>query len=160
MTSDQLPASGETGIRVIPPVVLLAALAAAFILDWAWPTKVGLPDILRWVFGAALILAPFLIMPSVLAAFRRSGSQYDVRRVPVGLVTEGAFRYSRNPGYALGIAFCAGIGLVTNNPWVFLCIVPAMAVINFGVILREEMVLENQFGEDYLDYQRRVRRWI
>ena len=160
MTSDQAPDSGETGIRVIPPVVMLVALAAGFILDWVWPTKVGLPDLLRWVFGAALIVAPFLIMPSVLNSFRRSGSHYDVRKIPRGLVTDGPFRYSRNPGYALGIAFCAGVGLIANNPWVFLTIVPAMAIIHYSVVLREEEVLENQFGQDYLDYRRRVRRWI
>ena len=94
------------------------------------------------------------------AAFRRAGSEYDVRRVPQGLVTTGAFRYSRNPGYVLMIAFCAGIGLAANNPWVFLALVPAIFIVHYRVVLREEAVLEKQFGEDYLEYQRRVRRWI
>lgn len=152
--------STDTGIRIIPPLVLLAALAAAFVLDWLWPTKVGLPDVLRWVFGVPLIAAPFLIMPSVFRAFHRAGAHYDVRKSTGELVTEGAFRFTRNPGYVLGIAFCVGIGLVANNPWVVACLVPAIAVLHFGVVLREEAVLANRFGEDYLAYRRRVRRWI
>lgn len=161
MTSDQHLAEGDnTGIWIIPPFVLLGALAVAFLIDWVWPTRVGLPDVFRIIFGAVLIVAPFVVMPSILTAFRRAGSHYDVRRAPGGLVTEGAFRYTRNPGYILGVAFCAGIGFVANNPWVFLCLVPALAVIHYGVILKEEAVLENRFGEDYLDYRRRVRRWI
>lgn len=160
MTDPQDRPPEDTGIRIIPPFVFLAALAVAFLLDWLWPSRVGLPDFLRWLIGGAFIVAPFLILPSVFAAFRRAGSEYDVRRVPQGLVTTGAFRYSRNPGYVLMIAFCAGIGLAANNPWVFLALVPAIFIVHYRVVLREEAVLEKQFGEDYLEYQRRVRRWI
>ena len=157
-STDQLP--DDTGIRIIPPFVLLGALAIAFLLDWIWPTQVGLPDIVRFLLAGIFIVAPFLIMPSIFANFRRAGSEYDVRRVPQGLVTDGVFRFSRNPGYVLGIAFCAGVGLAANNPWVFLLLVPAIAGIHFGVVLREEVVLENQFGDVYLEYKSRVRRWI
>jgi protein-S-isoprenylcysteine O-methyltransferase Ste14 len=149
-----------TGIRIIPPLVFLASIAAAFLLDWLWPARVGLPDVLRWVLGAALIVAPFLVLPSIMAAFRRAGSEYDVRRVPRRLVTGGAFRYSRNPGYVLMAGFCAGVGLAANNPWVFLAVVPAILVVHYSVVLKEEAVLEKEFGEDYLQYKRRVRRWI
>lgn len=150
----------DTGIRVFPPLVCIGALILGFLLDWAWPSQVGLPDIARWVIGGFLIALPFVILPSVLSAFHRAGQHYDVRRVPTRLVTGGPFRYSRNPGYMLAIGFCAGIGLVANNPWVFLAIVPAMIVLHYTVVLREEAVLEKQFGEDYLEYRRRVRRWI
>jgi protein-S-isoprenylcysteine O-methyltransferase Ste14 len=150
----------ETGIRIIPPLVFLAGLAVAFGLDWLWPARVSLPDILRWLIGGVLIAAPFLVLPSIMAAFRRAGSEYDVRRVPGGLVTGGAFRYSRNPGYVLMVGFCAGIGLAASNPWVFLALVPAILVVHYSVVLKEEAVLEKQFGEDYLQYKRRVRRWI
>ena len=153
-------AQEHSGIRTIPPVVLLAALAVAFLLDWVWPTRVAMPEVLRWIVGGALIVLPFLVAPSVLAAFRRAGSDYDVRRVPRGLVTEGAFKYSRNPGYVLMIGFGAGVGLLADNPWVFLALVPAIVIIHYRVVLREEAVLEKAFGEDYLAYQRRVRRWI
>ena len=161
MTSEQQrDGANDTGIWIIPPFVLLGALVVAFLIDWAWPTRVGLPDSLRLILGAILILAPFVIMPSVIMSFRRVGVHYDVRKAPTALVTDGAFRYTRNPGYVLGITFGAGVGFVANNPWVFLCLVPALAIIHYGVILKEEAVLENRFGEVYLDYRRRVRRWI
>ena len=79
------------------------------------PTRVGLPDGARWLLSGALIVAPFLVMPSIIGSFRRAGSEYDVRRVPHGLVTDGAFRYSRNLGYVPGIGLCAGIGLAADN---------------------------------------------
>jgi protein-S-isoprenylcysteine O-methyltransferase Ste14 len=159
--TDQIDTGNEdTGIRIYPPVVMLAALILAYGLDWIWPSRVGVPDIARYVVGAVLIALPFIGMPSILAAFRRAGAAFDVRRVPRGLVTTGLYRYSRNPGYILGVALCAGIGLISNNPWVFLTLAGAIAVIHFAVVLQEEEVLENRFGEDYLDYKRRVRRWL
>lgn len=159
--NDQLePSAGDTGIRIFPPIVLLAALIAAFVLDWIWPSRVGLPDSVRLVIGIALIATPFIFFPSVFAAFRRAGAEFDVRRIPEGLVTEGLYRYSRNPGYLIFIAFTAGIALVANNPWIFLTLVPAILVLHVSVVLPEEAVLENRFGEDYLEYKRRVRRWI
>lgn len=158
MTADG--ADSHTGIRIIPPFVFLIALAAAFLLDWIVPAPVVIPDLLRWPIGILLVAAPFVLAPGIFAAFRRAGSEYDVRRVPQGLVTGGAFRFSRNPGYLAMIGFCAGVGLLADNPWVFLTLVPAILVIHYRVVLREEAVLEKQFGEVYLEYQRRVRRWI
>jgi protein-S-isoprenylcysteine O-methyltransferase Ste14 len=35
-----------------------------------------------------------------------------------------------------------------------------LLVIRFYVIAREERYLETKFGEEYLDYKRRVRRWV
>ncbi len=151
---------GHSGIRVIPPFILVPALLIALVLDWIWPSRVGLPDALRWLIGFCLLVSPFLFLPSIVAAFRRAQTGFDVRQVPQSLVTEGLYRYSRNPIYVLLIAFTAGVGLIINNPWIFLTLVPAIAFLHVAVVLPEEAVLENRFGQDYLDYKRRVRRWI
>jgi protein-S-isoprenylcysteine O-methyltransferase Ste14 len=38
--------------------------------------------------------------------------------------------------------------------------VPFYLVIRFGVIAREEAYLERKFGDRYLNYKSRVRRWL
>jgi len=40
------------------------------------------------------------------------------------------------------------------------CLVPVLAIINYGVIQREEHYLEVTFGERYRAYKQKVRRWI
>jgi protein-S-isoprenylcysteine O-methyltransferase Ste14 len=53
-----------------------------------------------------------------------------------------------------------GIGLVTSILWFLpLAILAAFAVQKLA-IEREERLLQARFGEQYLDYARRVRRWI
>lgn len=150
----------DSGIRVIPPYVFLAALILAFLADWLWPARTGLPGALRWTLGVALIVVPIAFMPSIVAAIRRTGSDYDVRKVPKALVTAGPFAWSRNPGYVALVLICVGIAVAFDNPWVFLFLIPAIAIVQAKVVLPEERMLEVEFGEQYLGYKRRVRRWI
>jgi protein-S-isoprenylcysteine O-methyltransferase Ste14 len=54
----------------------------------------------------------------------------------------------------------AGITIASNTPWALLRLPVAIAVIDRGVIAREEHHLERKFGARYTEYKRRVRRWI
>ena len=44
--------------------------------------------------------------------------------------------------------------------WVLVDLVPVVLIVHFGVILREERYLAAKFGQTYLDYKRKVRRWV
>ncbi|MGE5443670.1 MAG: methyltransferase family protein [Ignavibacteriales bacterium] len=76
------------------------------------------------------------------------------------IVTDGPFRFSRNPIY-VGFAFLyLGVGLWLNALWVVVMLVPLLLVIQSYVIVREERYLELKFGQEYLQYKARVRRWL
>ncbi len=76
------------------------------------------------------------------------------------LVTEGMYRYSRNPMYlglllwtiASTIWFGTWLGIIMNIIFIFL--------INFLQIIPEEEALLEIFGEEYEEYKKNVRRWI
>ena len=154
------PEGKPTGIRVLPPLVILAAIAVASIIDWLAPLTLGLPSTIRWILGAILVLVPLAAAPSLFAAFARARSHYDVRVVPKGLVTEGLFRYSRNPGYVAMLVMGVGLAILLDDPWAALAMVPAAFVLHREVVLKEEAILQREFGEEYRLYARRVRRWI
>ena len=154
------PEGEPSGIKVIPPFVILGAIVVASIVDWLLPLGFGLPRSVGWVVGGLLIVAAVAVMPSLFAAFRRARSQYDVRVVPKGLVTEGLFRFSRNPGYVAMIVAGAGLAILLDDPWALLALVPAAFVIHREVVLKEEAILRRAFGEEYRQYCRRVRRWV
>ena len=76
------------------------------------------------------------------------------------LTTEGPFRYSRNPAYLSLAMIYAGIAVLRNSLWTILLLPLVVYVIQREVIGREERYLERTFGEEYLDYKTRVRRWV
>ena len=76
------------------------------------------------------------------------------------MVTSGVFRFTRNPmymGFTL-ILFGAAVLFGTLSP--FLVIPFFMALIERRFIRTEEKMLELKFGQAYLDYKKKVRRWI
>jgi protein-S-isoprenylcysteine O-methyltransferase Ste14 len=73
---------------------------------------------------------------------------------------EGPFRHTRNPGYLSLTMIYAGLASLANALWAILLLPAALLVIQRGVIEREERYLERRFGEEYLRYKARVRRWI
>ncbi len=76
------------------------------------------------------------------------------------LTTEGPFRYTRNPSYLALAMIYAGIAVLRNSPWAILLLPLVLVVIQREVIGREERYLERTFGQQYLDYKGRVRRWV
>jgi len=52
------------------------------------------------------------------------------------------------------------IATLANALWAIVLLPVAVLVTQRGVIEREERYLERKFGEEYLNYKARVRRWI
>lgn len=76
------------------------------------------------------------------------------------LVTSGLYRYSRNPIYVADIVFLLAWAFYLNNPISLVGIVGFVLYMNRFQIEPEERALEANFGQDYLDFKARVRRWI
>ena len=91
---------------------------------------------------------------------RDAGAPVRTDRPVPRLTTEGPFRYTRNPGYLCLAMIYAGIAVLRNSLWAILLLPLMVLVIQREVIGREERYLERSFGEEYLDYKRRVRRWV
>ena len=99
-------------------------------------------------------------MPPVLVRFRRSGTTIDVRKPATALITEGPYRFSRNPIYVSLTLLYLGIGTLLNNAWILILVAPVFLVMNMWVVSREERHLEATFGEEFLRYKAAVRRWL
>jgi protein-S-isoprenylcysteine O-methyltransferase Ste14 len=76
------------------------------------------------------------------------------------LIQEEPFRYSRNPIYVSDAMIYAGIAVLRNSLWAIVLLPLAMFAIQREVMGREERYLERIFGEEYLEYKARVRRWV
>ncbi len=147
------------GIRVPPPPVYLFALLLGLLLD----RKAHVPFLPR---GVARILGwPLVGGGMALAAWfartmRDADTTMHINKPVSSLVQDGPFRYSRNPGYLSLTMLYAGIAILRNALWAILLLPLVLYVIQREVIEREERYLERTFGEEYLAYKRRVRRWV
>lgn len=153
--------SPDDTARVIapPPLIFLCALGIGFGLDTVMGTG-SLPSRLALPVGSASIMAGAGLMGSFVRAFGRARTSVDPYAPSQALVTDGPYRLTRNPGY-VGMALTyAGIAIASNAPWALVALPAAIAVIDRGVIAREERYLTRRFGTPYEDYKRRVRRWI
>ena len=159
-TVETEPTPDDTaGVIAPPPLIYLGALGVGFGVNAAIGNG-SLPSSVRWPVGGASILAGVGLMGSFLEAFRRARTPVDPYTPTRAIATDGPYRLTRNPAY-LGMALTyTGIALVANAPWALVSLPAAIAVIDRGVIAREERYLERKFGPTYLDYKRRVRRWI
>ena len=54
----------------------------------------------------------------------------------------------------------AGMGVLRNNPWDLLLLVPSWALLHWGVVLREERYLRKKFGAPYEELLGSTRRWL
>ena len=147
------------GLPVHPPVLYLAGLLVGMGLNSLWPIA---PVPGRWgsPVGVMLIVLGLTIMPPVLAGFRRAGTPFDAHRPASALVTEGPYRFSRNPAYLALTLWYLGLGLLLNNGWVLLLALPLVGVMHRWAIPREERHLEARFGDQYRRYKAAVRRWL
>jgi protein-S-isoprenylcysteine O-methyltransferase Ste14 len=158
-TSIWCRAADAPDVVTFPPLIYIAGLAAGFGLEALLPS-VSLPAALAWSVGGGVLLAGLLLAGSFFAAFRRARTPIDTRKPTSAIVTTGPYRLTRNPGYLSLALIYAGIAILTSALWAFVPLVPTLALVERGVIRREERYLERKFGDEYLSYKASTRRWI
>ena len=147
------------GVVAPPPLIFLAGLIAGFVLEALLP-GVDLPALVEWGIGSLLVAGGLVLLLWFNTSFSRKGTAVEPWKPTTAIVTSGPYRFTRNPAY-LGMALTyVGIALLSSAVWVLVPLPFVLAVIDRGVIAREERYLERKFGEEYLGYKRTVRRWI
>src|SRR3954447_24014110 len=76
------------------------------------------------------------------------------------VIESGAFKRSRNPLYLGLLVGSAGLSLVAASMWALIGLPVEWALLAWGAVLPEERYLAAKFGDSYVDYTRRVRRWL
>lgn len=146
-------------MKLIPPHYFLASILVMAALHWWAPGVVWL-TMPRALIGVALLVAGLALPLTGAFLFRRRGTAIKPFRVSSVLVTDGPYRFTRNPMYVgltlalLGVAALMG----TLTP---LFVIPFFVLVIDRLIIRvEERMLEDRFGDEYRAYKARVRRWL
>lgn len=142
-----------------PPIVFISALGLGMLLNWLMPSLWFSSGCLKITGGLLGFIGTTLCTWGAIA-LHRAGTNVRPNRPVTALVTEGPFRFTRNPLYIGLTSIYLGITLYTGALWPLATLLPALAVIHWRIVLREEQYLESRFGDSYRAYKARVRRWI
>lgn len=167
------PAGLGSRLRKIPLVlrmILYGTFFLAFVLvGLAWLSHrldVFVPTVhaeLGWirVLGAVLacVCLGIYIRTSYVLTARGRGAfvEFDP---PAELVVTGPYRWVRNPIAASLVATILGEALLLSSTGIFVMFLIALLLAHLQVVLLEEPLLRKRFGQPYVDYLRRVPRWI
>lgn len=155
------PAADNPGVIAPPPLLFAGFLAVGFILDTlAGRLPTGLSPAQRHVLAAILVAACVILAGGALTRFRRAGTNVEPWKPTTALVTDGVYGISRNPIYAAMAALYLAVGLSLDSMAILLLLLPLLFLIQIGVIAREERYLRQKFGESYVEYMGKVRRWL
>lgn len=155
---------GETidhsGVPVHPPLFFFSALLlGALIDDRLWRLVIFSNHDWRWLGMIPLLLGLTLAATGRKAMVQR-GTNVNPTLPTTAIVENGPFRLTRNPLY-LGLTLIyVGLSFFLNTWWSLFLLIPVWLVMHFLVVRREETYLERKFGQSYLAYCQRVRRYL
>ena len=149
-----------SNVIIRPPIALAIAIVAGLAADWVYPWRFVPASVPHAVIGGGLMAAGFALAIFAIVTMLKTGTRVETHKPSTTIVAAGPYRLSRNPIYIGMFLVEAGLAVVLDDLWLLIMLVPFWLVIRYGVIAREEAYLERKFGEAYLGYKSRTRRWL
>lgn len=142
----------------IPPTLVAYSIIIMTILYFYLPQL----NLIRFPYnliGLVIAFLGFMLMGKSRDLFSKHNTTLKIEKSN-HMITEGVFSKTRNPMY-LGMAILIlGFSIFSANlialflPFIFLIIIRLL------YISKEEQLMSEKFGQDYLAYKTKVRRWI
>ena len=144
--------------KILPPHVAIASLAIIIFLHYLIPTPlISKPFI---YIGILFFAVGLLILFWSFGLFKKKETPILPGQKPIALVIEGPYKFTRNPMYLGVTTALLGISIYLGDILAFLAPLFFFAFVSLRFIPREENLMEKTFGKKYLDYKKKVRRWL
>ena len=147
------------GVIILPPLLMVLALMLGLVLHRFWPLPIGAPS-LAIALGTVLAVLAIACMAWGRVTLAKGGTNVSPRRPTTAIVTNGPFRFTRNPLYLGVMSLFAGVTFLFGTWWGVAVLIPVFLILHYGVVLREEAYLECKFGESYRSYKAVVPRYL
>ena len=142
-----------------PPIYFFVSIMLMIALHYLAPFHQLLTTPLSYA-GGLFVVVGVCIVAVAASSFSRVGTPIVPFEKSTEVVTSGLFRFSRNPMYLGMVMALVGVALLLGSATPFIPIPIFVCLIQYQFISREEAFLEKLFGDDYLVYKGKVRRWI
>ncbi|HZL30191.1 MAG TPA: isoprenylcysteine carboxylmethyltransferase family protein [Pseudolabrys sp.] len=150
------------GVIAPPPLMALGVVVFGLLLDRLLPAYVLallLPLTMRIIIGLPLLGIGCFLGVAAVNAFRVVETPVEPWKPSTALVTQGIFKWLRNPMYVGGLLILAGLAMLLASDWMLALTILLAPVIHCGVVMREERYLTSKFGEPYARYLAGVPRY-
>ena len=146
-------------MRINPPTLFFVLIAAIAAVDQLCPVVSFTVPWLPW-FAAVLVVLGIAVSVAGKRHFQGVGTNVYTFKEPGELVTDGPYRFSRNPMY-LGLIL-AGIGAaLVSASLSALVLAGAFAItVRCWYVAYEERAMRRRFGDAYEAYCQEVGRWV
>ena len=144
-----------------PPYLVFLGLIMSFLLEFlVYRNQIFDNSIIFRFLGIILTIAAILLFVKSVRIFNLRKEKIHPRSISTQIFKDGPFQFSRNPIYLAMFVLLIGVGLTLNSFWFLYSGLVVAIMIHYGVIIPEENYLEKEFGKDYLEYKKSVRRWL
>jgi len=144
---------------LIPVIVILLGVGLKYV--WALELGVELPTPGRyWAGGAIVVVSMSVLGAWPVLMFRSSGQSVIPWTETPKIIAQGPYRLTRNPMYLQMVLVCLGFAVILSNLWILILTPVCVLILNRSAIKPEEAYLEKKFGDSYLEYKKKARRWL
>jgi protein-S-isoprenylcysteine O-methyltransferase Ste14 len=145
--------------KIVPPIYLLVAVLLMAGLNYSAPLHTILTPPITCL-GIGLIIVGLLIVIWPAASFGKAGTPIKPFEESTHQVTSGMYRVTRNPMYLGMVVILLGVAVRFGTESPFLLAPIFVWIIRTNFVKFEENLLKETFGDDYVAYKKRVRRWL
>jgi protein-S-isoprenylcysteine O-methyltransferase Ste14 len=149
----------HAGVVTHPPVFYIIATIIGLGVDYIYPLSFEFQGNEKTA-GIVFVILGTLITALEFKMFASKKQSPSVHASVSEVYQSGIFAYSRNPIYLGVMLWMISGALFYDKLWILIMVGPLVIFMNKVVIEKEEAYLSHKFGDDYLNYMKKVRRWI
>ena len=154
-------------IPTFPPLIMLFYFNIGFFIGISnlyviqlYKLPVFLDSLRSPELGGLVILVSFILIFLSVGLFRQNTEDPNPITQSNKLITNGIYKYIRNPMYLALVIFQIGLGISLSFLHISLMSIFTIITLHYFVIKREEAYLKKLFGVDYESYKTKSKRWI
>ena len=159
--------NNSAAIPTFPPLIMLFSLNLGFFIGISnlyviqlYKLPIILDALRSPELGGFVVFVSFILISLSAGLFRQNEEDPNPTTQSNKLITNGIYKYIRNPMYLALVIFQIGLGVSLSFLHISLMSIFTAIALHHFIIKREEIYLRKIFGDDYENYKARSRRWI
>ena len=145
--------------RLLPPTYFYSILIIAIISHFLYPITMLIKQPYSFI-GIIIVVIGILLNIWTDVIFKKRNTTVKPYEAPSHLIVEGPFKISRHPMYLGMLVILFGFSIFLGSIVSFIFPLIYFLIIEYYFIPFEEQKLEEVFEKDFINYKKRVRRWI